>query len=114
VKLYLGHEGFLKLCFEKKYPVIPVFTRGENRMFLVCSIVRSLREKFSHWTRCPLPTFFLGPFPVEITGFVAKAIQPGDDFVKFKNDYSRSITELINENEDKRFLSPFSFLSKDF
>ena len=103
MELYLKHEGFLKLCHKKGYPLIPVFTRGENRMFLVCPMLRTLREKFSHWTRCPLPTFFLGPFPIEITGFIGDSIHPGDDLEEFKSVYYSSISKLITENEDRRF-----------
>lgn len=102
LNLYLEHEGFLKLCWDHKSPVIPTFCRGENRIFLILDILHAFRKSCCHLIGYPLPTIFLGPWMTDLRIFIGEPIIPDltdETFELFKNKYYTELFSLIRDNE---------------
>jgi hypothetical protein len=103
--LYFEHEGFLKLALENGTPLIPTFCRGENRIFITSDAFRSFRIWCCHVIGYPFPTFFLGPWPVDLRIFVGSPIYPltltGErkELSELKREYYTELFTLICNNE---------------
>ena len=98
--LVLKNEGFIKLAWENKCPLIPVFTEGENKTFQQFKI-KSIQNFFYKLFRYPFPIIFYGPLSNNITLHVGKPLNPKKfkSYEKFKKEYWRRLLTLINKYE---------------
>ncbi len=95
------HDGFLRLVKEADALLVPVFCKGENRIFATWNILRALRLRFTKLFGYPLPTFFFGPYPEPLTIQFGAPIDPRDheSIGSLKEAYWKAMFELIGEKE---------------
>lgn len=79
LRLYTKHRGCFRVAYERQVPIIPVFQRGENRVFLTFSRWPKVQEFFAHRIGYPFPAIYVGPFREPLTLFVGKVIVPPPD-----------------------------------
>lgn len=98
--LVLKNEGFIKLAWENKCPLIPVFTEGENQLFQQFKI-KSLQNFFYNLIRYPFPIIFYGPLTNNITLHVGKPLNPNKfkSYENFRKEYWKRLFILINKYE---------------
>jgi 1-acyl-sn-glycerol-3-phosphate acyltransferase len=71
------HRGFLRIAFEHKVPVVPVYMHGEEDLFWVWDVLRSMRKKLISTIGYPFPSVFFGPLPRRLTAIMApQAVNP--------------------------------------
>lgn len=106
--LFLGHEGFLKIAYEKKVPIAPVFARGENDVFFTFTtpVLSKLRSACVSIFGYPLPSFFIGPRRTRLTTFCGEPMYPlrYNNYEYFKYRYYQRLFTLI-ENVDQKSIS---------
>jgi 2-acylglycerol O-acyltransferase 2 len=79
VDLYLDHEGFIRLALESRHVLVPVYCRGENRIFLTWSRWPKVQRFFAKRILYPFPAIYLGPFREPLTVFIGSPIRPSED-----------------------------------
>ncbi len=100
--LYVGHEGFLKICYDRKVPLAPAFAMGENDVF--STFTTPSLSKVRSWCVAvlgyPLPSFFVGPRRAKLTTYCCEPIEPSeyDDYPLFKEAYYRVLFETIRDS----------------
>ena len=99
----------MEIAWEKKVPAVPIFSRGENRVWLTFPQLRKWATKNIGY---PFPVlFWIIPTREEITMFIGNPINPEEirkmddypdevtDYEFFKKAYYAELLRLINENE---------------
>jgi hypothetical protein len=102
--LYFGHQGFLRLAWEEKVPAVPLFSEGENRVWLWWNIWPTVREWFTEKIGYPFPLIFVPwAFGEKITMHVGNFIRPSEceTYETFKKAYYAELFALIQKNETK-------------
>lgn len=106
--LYFGHEGFLKIAWEKKVSTIPIFLEGENRIWICWNKWPELRRWCKAMFGYPYPIFFIPwPFKVKLVMHVGKSIHPNafKKYKVFKKAYYAELFSLITKHETDFLLS---------
>lgn len=100
--LYFGHEGFLRIAWKQKVPAVPIFSEGENRIWLCWNKWPELRRWCKKMIGYPYPIFFIPwPWKVNLKMHVGKPIRPEecDEYEVFKKAYYAELFSLINKHE---------------
>ncbi len=107
VEVYLHHEGFARIAWEQKVPLIPIFLSGENRIYYTFRWLNALCQPMRQWTArrlgYPLPSFFFPfPRPVHLVAHVGRRIDiskctSSDDLL---HRYRVEIIRLMVTHED--------------
>jgi hypothetical protein len=98
--LNLKNEGFIKLAWEQKALLVPLFSEGENRVFNQIKIP-FIQNKCYQLLRYHFPTIFLGPYSTNLTLHIGTPLDPikFDSFDSFRENYWKSLFKLIFEHE---------------
>ena len=101
LELSFKHNGFFKVVKETDSLLVPVFCKGENRVFATWNILRTLRLGFTRLFGYPLPSFFFGPYPEPLTIRFGTPIDPKahEDTKTLKKAYFKALFALIGEEE---------------
>ncbi len=97
--VYKKHTGFLRIAYENKIGVVPVYNDGENDIFYVWTINNNLRKLCIKSFGYPFPSFFIGPFRVPLTTYIMKPIFPAD--YKSEKEFIRGYYDKIDKYANK-------------
>ena len=103
LELFLKHEGFINYSWDKKIDLVPIFAKGENRMFKTFNILSGFRNWFVSKSGYPFPTFFIGPiFFTQITLYLGKRLNPNNfsNQASFSRAFWKELFRMIVEYEE--------------
>lgn len=102
------HLGFLKLGWDLKIDVYPIFLCGEDRVFHVFDIFPKLRKLTTSWIGYPLPSPFIGPLPVKLKACVCRPVHPTNhrNFESFTKMFFRRLSRTTKQNDNARYFFP--------
>ena len=99
---FTKRDGILKLSYEYKKKIIPIFIRGANRIFQTHKIPYITDFISNNLTRhYPIPLFVWGPMPVKLTTYVCSPVNPNDykTYNDFKEAYYIKLLKTIKRHE---------------
>ena len=103
---FTKRDGILKLSYEHKKKVIPIFIKGANRIFQTHKIPYITDFISNNITRhYPVPLFVWGPMPVKLTTYVCSPVNPKDykTYEDFKEAYYIKLFKTIKRHEYCQF-----------
>jgi len=101
INLYLGHVGFLHHTYNSQSSIIPIFSKGENRIFYVFNWFKRLRNLSLRLFSYPFPMFVIGPFPIDLTLCVGHELKASEysSIEEYKKAYFAEMKRLIITHE---------------
>ena len=120
LRLYTQHRGCFRVACEQQVPIVPVFQRGENRVFLTFSRWPEVQKFFARKVGYPFPAVYVGPFREPLTMFVGKAVFPpdkgrressevsADDQSAIANEFYEELARLVETHETHPISSELS------
>ena len=100
LNIILKNEGFIKLAWQHKCLLIPIFSEGENKIFQQLKF-KSIQNFFYKIFRYYFPTIFYGPFATNLTLHIGKPVSPNKykSYNNFKKIYWKRLFKLIYKYE---------------
>lgn len=95
------HKGFLRIAYSEKKLVFPIIHKGQEHVFReypLFSFFDRMRVIVLDMTGYPFPSFFVGPFPGQLTTYVFDPHDPSQytDEQTFINDYYKNLYAYEN------------------
>ena len=102
LRLYFGHQGFLRAATKANVRVVPVFARGENRIWVALHVPgwEWIRQACTKRFRYPFPMLFVPfLFPHDLTLFIGKSLDP------LTGNFEERMCELVRNSEPSEDIS---------
>lgn len=99
-------DGILKLAYQYKKPVIPIYLKGANRIFQTRKIPGITDYFMNYCYRYPFPLFVWGPNPTKVRVYVCEPIDPSNysSYKKFERQYYIDLLTTIKHRESYKIV----------
>jgi 1-acyl-sn-glycerol-3-phosphate acyltransferase len=109
-------DGILKLAYQYKKPVIPIYMKGANRIFQTRPIPYITDFFMENFWRYPFPIFIWGPNPVKVRIYVCEPVDPAkhDTYEEFEQQYYKDLFTIIDKREDYKIMGSLRKKMKEY
>jgi 1-acyl-sn-glycerol-3-phosphate acyltransferase len=99
-------DGILRIAYQYKKPVIPIYMKGANRIFQTMPIPYITNFFMENFWRYPFPIFVWGPNPIKIRLYVCEPVDPNNfkNYKDFENRYYEDLLSIIKEKEEYKIV----------